>query len=593
MYTLHTHEKEASDVKKRILPMFLALVMLLTLLPAPLASAAGTSVYNGTNYSTDYTTWRQGDPAWGKTPLGDLHTFGGSGCLISSIAVLMCHSGAYDPASLNPGTLRDWLDKQGYISHSQTSSQDALLSFGQITYNTSPRFYFTNQEFFSTDTPMADIALRVSQLQASGYYVIARVKYSGHFVAVDQVVGSDVKIFDSGASAKKLLSEYNGTIGGLICFKANLSGKDTVLPAFGLPTAPKVADLADAYGTGDKIAISWGAANLATHYNLYVEQKQANGSWKENYRYHFYVISPFSLEPLPAGTYRVKVQATNANANPWTYTNSDWQTFQVKQGYLTVTYDANGGTVANKYQLAQAWTKYQLPTPTKSGAAFLGWYNASGKPVNNSSLISTTSGHTLTAKWTNTGVGFHKNASYNGIFWDVPKNAWYYDSIANVYAYGLMNGVEPTKFEPTSQVTAAQTITLAARMRKLFVSGSGSFASTSPWYKAYSDYALSQGIIGNLPADINGTLTRQEFAAMIANALPNEALPAVNIVPFGSIPDVYRSDASIYKLYRAGILAGNDSAGTFLPNAPITRAEVATILVRMADPNARVLFSLS
>ena len=53
MYTLHTHEKEASDVKKRILPMFLALVMLLTLLPAPLASAAGTSVYNGTKGHQD------------------------------------------------------------------------------------------------------------------------------------------------------------------------------------------------------------------------------------------------------------------------------------------------------------------------------------------------------------------------------------------------------------------------------------------------------------------------------------------------------------------------------------------------------------
>ena len=91
---------------------------------------------------------------------------------------------------------------------------------------------------------------------------------------------------------------------------------------------------------------------------------------------------------------------------------------------------------------------------------------------------------------------------------------------------------------------------------------------------------------------MNGTLTRQEFAAIVANALPSEALPAINSVPFGSIPDVYRSDAAIYKLYRAGILAGNDAAGTFRPNSPITRAEVATILVRMADPNARVLFRL-
>ena len=579
-------------MRKRMLPAFLALVMVLTLLPAPLASAAGTSVYNGTNYSTDYTTWRQGDPAWGSTPLGDLHTFGGSGCLISSIAVLMCHSGAYDPASLNPGTLRDWLDKQGYISHSQTSSQDALLSFGQITYNTSPRFYFTNQEFFDTSTPMSEIASKVSQLRASGYYVIARVKYSGHFVAVDQVVGSDVKIFDSGAAAKKLLSEYNGTIGGLICFKANLSGKDTILPNVALPSAPKMAKPADVYGTGDSISISWGATSQTTHYNMYVEQKQADGTWKADYQYHFYVTSPASLNPLPPGTYRVKVQATNANANPWTYTNSDWHTFQVKQGYLTVTYDANGGTVSNQYQLTQPWSTYQLPTPTKTGAAFLGWYTPAGKLVNNSSVISTTSGHTLTAKWTTTGVGFHKTAAYNGIFTDVPKTAWYYNSIASVYAYGLMNGVETTKFHPNDQVTAAQTITLAARMRKIFTTGSGAFSSTSPWHKAYSDYALSQGIIGNVPANMNATLTRQEFAAIVANALPTEALPAVNNVPSGSIPDVYRSDAAIYKLYRAGILAGNDSFGTFRPNDPITRAEVATILVRMADPNARVLFTL-
>ena len=81
-------------------------------------------------------------------------------------------------------------------------------------------------------------------------------------------------------------------------------------------------------------------------------------------------------------------------------------------------------------------------------------------------------------------------------------------------------------------------------------------------------------------------------AAILANAFPDSALPAVNLVPDGSIPDVYRSDTGIYKLYRAGILAGNDDAGTFRPNAPITRAEVATILVRMADPNVRLLFSL-
>ena len=189
-------------------------------------------------------------------------------------------------------------------------------------------------------------------------------------------------------------------------------------------------------------------------------------------------------------------------------------------------------------------------------------------------------------------MGFKKTATYNNQFKDVSKSAWYYNSIASVYAYGLMNGVENNKFEPASRITTAQAITLAARMRKLYTTGSGSFSATSPWHKAYSDYALSQKIITSVPADMEATLTRQEFAAILANALPDAALPAINTVKAGSIPDVYRSDAAIYKLYRAGVFAGNDAAGTFRPNDPISRAEVATVLVRMADPNARVLFTL-
>ena len=155
-----------------------------------------------------------------------------------------------------------------------------------------------------------------------------------------------------------------------------------------------------------------------------------------------------------------------------------------------------------------------------------------------------------------------------------------------------MNGTKPGEFEPTKPISAVQAITLAARLRKLYLTGNGTFAASNPWYKSYTDYAINQKIISSLPKDLNASLSRQEFAAILANAFPDSALPAVNLVPDGSIPDVYRSDTGIYKLYRAGILAGNDDAGTFRPNAPITRSEVATILVRMADPNVRLLFSL-
>jgi hypothetical protein len=331
---------------KRLLSLALALALLLALLPQPAAQAAGTSTYNGTSYSTDYTTWRQGDAAWGPTALGDLHTMSGSGCLISSIAILLCYSGAYDPALLNPGVFRDWLDSKGYISHSSDRSKDALLSFGLITSTSSPRFYFVNQVFFSVSTPLSEVCQKIDQAMSSGYYVVARVKNSGHFVAVARTADGDAQIYDPGASSKKLLSEYDGTIGGLLYFKANTSAKDGILGDYAGPSTPTVNALSGPYGDGDSVTISWSAASRATHYNIYIDQKQADGSWKENYRYYFYASSPYSVPALPAGTYRVKVQATNANTSPWTYANADYQTFTVQANALTVTYNANGGSVS-------------------------------------------------------------------------------------------------------------------------------------------------------------------------------------------------------------------------------------------------------
>ena len=134
---------------------------------------------------------------------------------------------------------------------------------------------------------------------------------------------------------------------------------------------------------------------------------------------------------------------------------------------------------------------------------------------------------------------------------------------------------------------------MAARLRKQYLTGNGSFAATDPWYKAYTDYALSQGILSSLPKDLNAPLTRQEFASILGNALPSDTLPAVNKVADGAIPDVYRSDTAIYQLYRAGVFTGSDMSGTFRPNASISRAEAAAVLVRMVDPNSRMRIELN
>ena len=49
--------------RTRLIAWSLLLALLLPILAAPSAFAAGTSKYNGKSYSTDYSTWRQADDA--------------------------------------------------------------------------------------------------------------------------------------------------------------------------------------------------------------------------------------------------------------------------------------------------------------------------------------------------------------------------------------------------------------------------------------------------------------------------------------------------------------------------------------------------
>ena len=89
--------------------------------------------------------------------------------------------------------------------------------------------------------------------------------------------------------------------------------------------------------------------------------------------------------------------------------------------------------------------------------------------------------------------------------------------------------------------------------------------------------------------------TRETYMVIFADALPDEGLQAINNVPDNSIPDVpstHTLASSIYKLYRAGILQGNDAAHSCNPKANIKRSEVAAILIRIMDETKRIKFDM-
>lgn len=197
-------------------------------------------------------------------------------------------------------------------------------------------------------------------------------------------------------------------------------------------------------------------------------------------------------------------------------------------------------------------------------------------------------------------VHFPRVATYTqGQFTDVPASQWFTKNVAEAVELGLMKGSSATTFKPYGDVTLAEAITMAARIHSIYTTGSENFvqSSGSAWYQVYLDYAYRNGISQNYyTCDVTKKATRAQYAEIFANALPDKGLEARNTVADNAIPDVPLSQSyadAVYKLYRAGILAGGDVKGTFSPLTYITRAESATIVARMANTDNRMDFSLS
>ena len=188
------------------------------------------------------------------------------------------------------------------------------------------------------------------------------------------------------------------------------------------------------------------------------------------------------------------------------------------------------------------------------------------------------------------------NTFQDGQFWDVSSGHWAYSNVRSAYEYGLMKGESDTAFAPDSSLTVAATITMAARLHSIYNTGSENFVQGNPWYQCYVDYALQNGLITGEYANYDAAIQRWEFAQILGRALPDTALQAINTVEDGAIPDVAMSASfapDVYRLYRAGILAGSGTDGSFTPYTGILRSEAAAIVSRMVEPELRKRFTLS
>lgn len=187
-------------------------------------------------------------------------------------------------------------------------------------------------------------------------------------------------------------------------------------------------------------------------------------------------------------------------------------------------------------------------------------------------------------------------------FEDVTREDWFFYDVVNAYERGLVNGMTASTYEPEGELTVAQAIKLAACMHQLYYNGSVTLKNSAGgnWFDSYVSYALENGIVTGEFEDHNASITRGDFVSIFYKALPASEYAVINSIPDGAIPDVAMSDsgaAQIYAFYRAGILTGYTAGGGYEANAfgadtTIVRSEVATIMNRMLDAEARKSFSI-
>ncbi len=192
---------------------------------------------------------------------------------------------------------------------------------------------------------------------------------------------------------------------------------------------------------------------------------------------------------------------------------------------------------------------------------------------------------------------------YEGQFADVKDGDWFAPSVVSAYEYGLLNGRGESSFAPNGNVTIAELLTIAARLRAIYTTGSDAVIPTAKeneaWYAPYVSYLKSQNLLDNsfegfylLPA------SRAQMAGIFAFALPSEWYEEPNAELVTSayasgdyITDVtlktpYRSE--ILLMYRRGLLSGTDDTGSFCPDRSVSRAEVAALLTRVVKPETRL-----
>ena len=183
-----------------------------------------------------------------------------------------------------------------------------------------------------------------------------------------------------------------------------------------------------------------------------------------------------------------------------------------------------------------------------------------------------------------------KAADERARFTDVPADAWYHDSANFCYEAGVFVGDQAGRFQPQRVITPQEGYAILARLHQAHTGSAQSFivAPGEDWSEPYLRYCLEHQILSEAEAAASAPLNRERFVQFLSRIYDGEDFQKIN--PVTSLPDyTISTDLGQFALtlYQAGVLSGTDLYGRFSPLAELSRAECATIIMRLLSPETR------
>lgn len=174
-------------------------------------------------------------------------------------------------------------------------------------------------------------------------------------------------------------------------------------------------------------------------------------------------------------------------------------------------------------------------------------------------------------------------------FSDVPANQWYAPAVSYVTQRGLFSGVSETQFAPSQSMTRGMLVSVLYRFNGTSHTGSSPFAdvSSDAWYGNAVSWAYANNLVSGVSDTSfapNTPITREQAAVMLARYLKFSSVALENGTPdFQDTASIsgYAKE-SVGAMQKAGLLSG-DNEGNFRPDAQITRAEIASIFMRLCQ----------